>query len=125
MTSDTASQIAHLTRVLKAPTLRDSAERLAERARADRWTHQEYLAACLEAEAATRVAHGAANPDPGRRDPARSRFLASYPARHNQSGCHRCADCCRCFGSASGLLAKSGQQSRQDAGQLRDVSNLV
>ena len=61
MTSDTASQIAYLARILKAPALLESAARLAERARADGWTHQEYLAACLEAEAATRSAHGAAN----------------------------------------------------------------
>ena len=33
MTSDTASQIAYLARVLKAPALRDSAERLAAAAR--------------------------------------------------------------------------------------------
>jgi hypothetical protein len=49
MTSDTASQIAYLARVLKAPSLRDSAERLAAAARDGGWTHQEYLAACLEA----------------------------------------------------------------------------
>ena len=61
MTSDTASQIAYLARALKAPALRDSAERLAATAREAGWTHQEYLAACLEAEAATRSAHGAAN----------------------------------------------------------------
>jgi DNA replication protein DnaC len=71
MTSDAASQIAYLARALKAPALRDSAERLAERARADGWTHQEYLAACLEAEAAARSAHGAAN---------RTR-AAGFPAR--------------------------------------------
>ena len=59
--SDTASQIAYLARVLKAPALRDSAERLAAAARDGGWTHQEYLAACLEAEVATRSAHGAAN----------------------------------------------------------------
>ena len=59
--SDTTSQIAYLARILKAPALLESAGRLAERARADGWTHQEYLAACLEAEAATRSAHGAAN----------------------------------------------------------------
>jgi len=59
--SDTASQIAYLARVLKAPALRDSAERLAAAARDSGWTHQEYLAACLEAEAATRSAHGAEN----------------------------------------------------------------
>ena len=61
MTSDTASQIAYLARALKAPALRDSAERLAAAAREAGWTHQEYLAACLEAEVATRGAHGAEN----------------------------------------------------------------
>ena len=61
MSSDAASQIVYLARVLKAPSLRDSAERLAAAARDGGWTHQEYLAACLEAEAATRSAHGAAN----------------------------------------------------------------
>jgi len=61
MTSDTASQIAYLARALKAPALRDSAERLAATAREAGWTHQEYLAACLEAEVATRGAHGAEN----------------------------------------------------------------
>ena len=61
MSSDTASQIAYLARVLKAPALRDSADRLAATARDSGWTHQEYLAACLEAEAATRAAHGAQN----------------------------------------------------------------
>ena len=61
MTSDTASQIAYLARALKAPALRDSAGRLAATARDSGWTHQEYLAACLEAEVATRSAHGAEN----------------------------------------------------------------
>src|SRR5262249_42320431 len=73
MTSDTASQIAYLARVLKAPALRDSAERLAATARENGWTHAEYLAACLEAEVATRSAHGAAN---------RIR-AAGFPARKN------------------------------------------
>ena len=61
MTGGTESQIAYLARVLKAPALRDSAGRLADRAKADGRTHQEYLAACLEAEVATRDAHGAEN----------------------------------------------------------------
>ena len=62
MTSDTASQIAYLARILKAPALRDSAERLAAAARENGFeTHAEYLAACLEAEVATRGAHGAEN----------------------------------------------------------------
>jgi hypothetical protein len=39
----TLSEIAYLTRALKAPTLRDSVERLAERARAEGWTHEQFL----------------------------------------------------------------------------------
>lgn len=44
---DASSEIAYLTRALKAPTLRDSAARLAERARAENWSHEEYLVAYL------------------------------------------------------------------------------
>jgi hypothetical protein len=43
---DVSAEIAYLTRALKAPTLRESAGRLAERARSESWTHQEYLAVC-------------------------------------------------------------------------------
>ena len=38
---DVTAELAHLTRALKAPTLRDSIARLAERARAENWTHEE------------------------------------------------------------------------------------
>jgi DNA replication protein DnaC len=55
---DLASELVFLTRALKAPTLRDSAARLAERARAEAWSHEEYLAACLQREVAARDAHG-------------------------------------------------------------------
>ena len=44
---DLAGEIAFLTRALKAPTLRESVPRLAERARAESWSHEEFLAACL------------------------------------------------------------------------------
>jgi hypothetical protein len=37
-----------LTRALKAPTLRESVTRLAERARSESWTHEEFLVACLQ-----------------------------------------------------------------------------
>ena len=37
---DTAAEVAFLTRALKAPTLGESAGRLAERARAESWTHR-------------------------------------------------------------------------------------
>ena len=55
---DVSSEIAYLTRALKAPTLRESAARLAERARAENWSHEEYLAACLQREVSARESHG-------------------------------------------------------------------
>src|SRR3989440_6833530 len=55
---DLTAELAFLTRALKAPTLRQSVARLAERARAEGWTHEEFLAACLQREVAAREAHG-------------------------------------------------------------------
>ncbi len=55
---DLTAEVAYLTRVLKAPTLRESVDRLAERARTEGWSHQEYLVACLQREVAARDAHG-------------------------------------------------------------------
>jgi DNA replication protein DnaC len=55
---DLTGELAFLTRALKAPTLRTSVARLAERARAEGWTHEEFLAACLQREVAAREAHG-------------------------------------------------------------------
>jgi hypothetical protein len=40
-----AGELAYLTRALKAPSLGQAVERLAERARAENWTHEEFLAA--------------------------------------------------------------------------------
>ena len=57
-TRDVTAEIAYLTRALKAPSLRESAGRLAERARTESWSHEEYLAACLQREVAARDAHG-------------------------------------------------------------------
>jgi len=68
---DTAAEIAFLTRALKAPTLRDSVPRLAERARAESWTHEEFLAACLQREVAAREAHGGEGRIRAARFPAR------------------------------------------------------
>jgi DNA replication protein DnaC len=68
---DMTSEIAYLTRALKAPTLRDSAGRLAERARAESWSHEEYLAACLQREVAARDAHGGEDRIRAARFPAR------------------------------------------------------
>ena len=55
---DLSAEIAFLTRALKAPTLREAVDRLAERARAESWTHEEFLAACLQREVAARETHG-------------------------------------------------------------------
>lgn len=56
----TASKdIAHLCRALKAPNLAAAVERLGQRARDDGWTHEEFLAACLEREVNARSANGA------------------------------------------------------------------
>jgi DNA replication protein DnaC len=65
------AEIAYLTRALKAPTLRESASRLAERARSESWSHEEYLAACLQREVAARDAHGGEDRIRAARFPAR------------------------------------------------------
>jgi DNA replication protein DnaC len=68
---DVAAEIAYLSRALKAPSLRESAARLAERARSESWTHEEYLAACLQREVAARDAHGGEDRIRAARFPAR------------------------------------------------------
>ena len=68
---DVTAEIAYLTRALKAPSLRESAGRLAERARAESWSHEEYLAACLQREVAARDAHGGEDRIRAARFPAR------------------------------------------------------
>jgi DNA replication protein DnaC len=54
----TTSDLAFLARAMKAPALLDAAERLADRARTEAWTHPEYLVACLQREVAARESHG-------------------------------------------------------------------
>ena len=68
---DMTSELTYLTRALKAPTLRESAGRLAERARSESWTHEEYLTACLQREVAARDAHGGEGRIRAARFPAR------------------------------------------------------
>ena len=55
---DLTAEITFLTRALKAPTMREAVARLAERARAESWTHEEFLAACLQREVSARESHG-------------------------------------------------------------------
>jgi DNA replication protein DnaC len=53
-----ASEVAFLSRALKAPRLRERAGALAERAREGSWSYEEYLAAVLSEEVAARESHG-------------------------------------------------------------------
>src|SRR5215470_11754272 len=66
-----SSEIAYLTRALKAPSLAGAVERLAERARTESWTHEEFLAACLQREVAARESHGGEGRIRAARFPAR------------------------------------------------------
>ena len=68
---DTVTELAYLTRALKAPTLREAAGRLGDRARTESWTHEEFLAACLQREVAAREAHGGEGRIRAARFPAR------------------------------------------------------
>jgi DNA replication protein DnaC len=68
---DLSAEVAFLTRALKAPTLRESVERLAERARAESWSHEEFLVACLQREVSARESHGGEGRIRAARFPAR------------------------------------------------------
>jgi len=79
-----ASELAFLTRALKAPSLAAAVERLAERARAESWTHEEFLAACLQREVAAREAHGGEGRIRAARFPAR-KSLEDFDIEHQRS----------------------------------------
>src|ERR1700742_2521012 len=68
---DTEEEISFLTRALKAPPQREPVPRVAQRARAESWTHEEFLAACLQREVAAREAHGGEGRIRAARFPAR------------------------------------------------------
>jgi len=78
---DVTAEIAFLTRALKAPTLRESVARLADRARAESWTHEEYLAACLQREVSAREDHGGEGRVRAARFPAR-KSLEDFDFEH-------------------------------------------
>ena len=79
-----AGEIAYLARALKAPSLAAAVERLAERARAESWTHEEFLAACLQREVAARDAHGGEGRIRAARFPAR-KALEEFDFDHQRS----------------------------------------
>jgi DNA replication protein DnaC len=76
--------VAYLCRALKAPSLAAAVERLAERAKADGWTHEEFLAACLEREVAARAANGGELRIRAARFPAR-KSLDEFDFDHQRS----------------------------------------
>ncbi len=79
-----SSEIAYLARALKAPSLAGAVERLAERARAESWTHEEFLAACLQREVAARESHGGEGRIRAARFPAR-KSLEDFDFDHQRS----------------------------------------
>jgi DNA replication protein DnaC len=68
---DVDTELAYLTRALKAPSLREAINRLAERARTETWTYEEFLAACLAREVSARESHGGEGRIRAARFPAR------------------------------------------------------
>jgi hypothetical protein len=79
-----ASELAFLTRALKAPSLAAAVERLAERARAESWTYEEFLVACLQREVAARESHGGEGRIRAARFPAR-KALEDFDFDHQRS----------------------------------------
>src|SRR3954462_108644 len=78
---DVISEVAFLTRALKAPTLREAVPRLAERARTEGWSHEEYLVACLQREVSARESHGGEGRIRAARLPAR-KSLEEFDYEH-------------------------------------------
>jgi DNA replication protein DnaC len=54
----TAAELGYLSRALKAPRIKAVSSRLADRARADGWDYEAYLAAVLAEEVSARDSHG-------------------------------------------------------------------
>lgn len=83
-TTKPAADLAYLCRALKAPSLAAAVERLGERARAESWSHEEFLAACLEREVAARQSNGGEIRIRAARFPAR-KTLEDFDFDHQRS----------------------------------------
>jgi DNA replication protein DnaC len=81
---DIASELRYLTRAMKAPNLLASIDRLAERARSENWTHEEFLAACLQREVSARASSGGEQRIRFARFPAR-KSLEDFDFDHQRS----------------------------------------
>src|SRR5882762_8056303 len=80
----TAADLSFLARAMKAPALLDAAERLAERALKETWTHTEFLVACLQREVSARESHGGEARIRSARFPAR-KALEDFDYDHQRS----------------------------------------
>ena len=80
-TKDLSAELAFLTRSLKAPTLRECVPRLADRAREQSWSFEEFLAACLQREVSARESHGGEGRIRAARFPAR-KSLEEFDFEH-------------------------------------------
>jgi hypothetical protein len=79
-----SAELAFLARALKAPSLAAAVERLGERAWAESWTHDEFLAACLQREVSARESHGGEGRIRTARFPAR-KSLEEFDYEHQRS----------------------------------------
>ena len=79
-----AADMAYLTRVIKAPTIAATWAQLAVIARADGWSHEEYLAAVLARQVADREANGTAMRTVGAHFPA-VKTLEDWNGAHQPS----------------------------------------
>ena len=68
--NEIGKQIEYLTRALKTPAIRRMWSELADRARTERWSHEQYLAAILERQVNEREANGTTLRITGARFPA-------------------------------------------------------
>ena len=83
-TTDTGKDLAWLCRALKAPSLAAGIDRLGQRAREEGWTHEQFLAACLEREVSARASHGGEARIKAARFPAR-KTLDDFDFDHQRS----------------------------------------
>jgi DNA replication protein DnaC len=83
-TRSSSAELAYLSRALKAPSLHAAVERLGERARAESWTHEEFLVACLQREVAARESHGGETRIREARFPTR-KTLEDFDYNHQRS----------------------------------------
>src|SRR3712207_3980961 len=83
-TAKPAADLAYLCRALTAPSLGRAVERLADRARTEGWSHEEFLAACLEREVAARQSNGGELRIKAARFPAR-KTLEDFNFDHQRS----------------------------------------